>query len=64
MCFKKSDGTCRSERRYGPLLGDWTSRYPIISLEDGLAEDDWDGWASSADLSWDAGYSWLATIFS
>ncbi len=24
---------------------DWTSRYPIISIEDGLAEDDWSGWA-------------------
>jgi enolase len=23
---------------------DWTSKYPIISIEDGLAEDDWDGW--------------------
>jgi enolase len=26
------------------LLGDWTRRYPIISLEDPLAEDDWDAW--------------------
>jgi enolase len=25
---------------------DWTSRYPIVSVEDGLAEDDWDGWAA------------------
>jgi enolase len=24
---------------------DWTSRYPIISIEDGMAEDDWSGWA-------------------
>jgi enolase len=24
---------------------EWASRYPIVSLEDGLAEDDWDGWA-------------------
>jgi enolase len=24
---------------------DWTERYPIISIEDGLAEDDWEGWA-------------------
>lgn len=23
---------------------DWTSKYPIVSIEDGLAEDDWDGW--------------------
>ncbi len=25
---------------------DWVERYPIISLEDGLAEDDWDGWVA------------------
>jgi len=28
------------------LWQDWASRYPIISLEDGLAEDDWEGWAA------------------
>jgi enolase len=28
------------------LWQDWMDRYPIISLEDGLAEDDWDGWAA------------------
>jgi len=27
------------------LWADWTSRYPIVSIEDGLAEDDWLGWA-------------------
>ena len=27
------------------LWADWADRYPIISLEDGLAEDDWEGWA-------------------
>ncbi|HEY8745106.1 MAG TPA: phosphopyruvate hydratase [Chloroflexota bacterium] len=27
------------------LYAEWSSRYPIISLEDGLAEDDWAGWA-------------------
>ena len=26
------------------LWADWADRYPIVSLEDGLAEDDWDGW--------------------
>jgi enolase len=26
------------------LLADWCDRYPIISIEDGIAEDDWDGW--------------------
>jgi enolase 1/2/3 len=28
------------------LYADWCSRYPIVSIEDGLAEDDWDGWAT------------------
>jgi enolase len=27
------------------LFRDWALRYPIVSIEDGLAEDDWDGWA-------------------
>jgi enolase len=27
------------------LYADWCARYPIVSIEDGLAEDDWDGWA-------------------
>ena len=26
------------------LWADWASRFPIISLEDGMAEDDWAGW--------------------
>ena len=26
------------------LYSEWTARYPIISIEDGMAEDDWDGW--------------------
>ena len=28
------------------LLSEWVATYPIISIEDGLAEDDWDGWAA------------------
>jgi enolase len=31
------------------LLAGWVERYPIISLEDGLAEDDWDGWTALTD---------------
>ncbi|MEX2236071.1 MAG: phosphopyruvate hydratase [Dehalococcoidia bacterium] len=27
------------------LWADWTGKYPIVSIEDGMAEDDWDGWA-------------------
>ena len=28
---------------------DWTSKYPIASIEDGLAEDDWAGWKMATD---------------
>jgi enolase len=28
------------------LYADWRGRYPIVSIEDGLAEDDWDGWSA------------------
>jgi enolase len=28
------------------MYADWCARYPIVSIEDGLAEDDWDGWAA------------------
>ncbi len=36
----------RNSEEMVELYSDWISRYPIISLEDGLAEDDWDGWAA------------------
>ena len=29
---------------------DWAGKYPILSIEDGLAEDDWDGWQALTDL--------------
>ena len=31
------------------LLADWTSKYPILSIEDGMAEGDWDGWKMLTD---------------
>jgi enolase len=42
--FKKSDKSERSAEEMVKLYADWCSRYPIVSIEDGLAEDDWDGW--------------------
>lgn len=36
----------RTSQEMISLYSDWSSKYPIISLEDGLAEDDWEGWAS------------------
>lgn len=31
---------------FADLLGTWCDKYPIISIEDGMAENDWDGWAA------------------
>ena len=42
---------------------EWTERYPIISIEDGLAEDDWEGWKLLTPRS-ATGFSWSATISS
>ncbi|HET6261677.1 MAG TPA: enolase C-terminal domain-like protein, partial [Chloroflexia bacterium] len=38
------EGRTLSSRDMVAFWEDWTGKYPIISLEDGLAEDDWDGW--------------------
>ncbi len=42
--FRKSDGARRTNAEMAEFWADWTSRYPIVSIEDGLAEDDWTGW--------------------
>lgn len=42
--FRKSDGSRLSAAELAQLYADWVSRYPILSIEDGLAEDDWNGW--------------------
>ncbi|MGH7813941.1 MAG: phosphopyruvate hydratase [Candidatus Binataceae bacterium] len=42
--FARSDGKARDAEAMTRLYSDWIGRYPIISLEDGLAEDDWAGW--------------------
>jgi len=42
--FAKSDGGARSAADLVALYEDWVRQYPIISIEDGLAEGDWSGW--------------------
>src|SRR6266404_4345895 len=44
--FKKSDGRKLSSAEMVAYWKDWTERYPIISIEDGMAENDWEGWKS------------------
>lgn len=42
--FKKSDKRRLSSEEMAAFWTDWCDRYPIISIEDGMAENDWDGW--------------------
>ncbi len=42
--FKKSDKRTISSDEMIAYWADWCAKYPIISIEDGLAESDWDGW--------------------
>jgi len=42
--FKKSDGQSRGRDEMVNLYEDWVRQYPIVSIEDGFAEDDWEGW--------------------
>ena len=42
--FKKSTGDKLSSKEMAEYWAKWCKKYPIISIEDGLAEDDWDGW--------------------
>jgi enolase 1/2/3 len=42
--FKKSGEGARSVEEMIGMLADWVKNYPIISIEDGVAEEDWKGW--------------------
>ncbi|MGC8792539.1 MAG: phosphopyruvate hydratase [Bryobacteraceae bacterium] len=42
--FRKSDKSERTPEQLVQFWTDWVRQYPIVSLEDGMAEDDWEGW--------------------
>ena len=42
--FFKSDKSKKSSEEMVKLYADWVRQYPIVNLEDGLAQDDWEGW--------------------
>ena len=42
--FKKSDKSVRTAKQMADLYEGWISKYPIVSIEDGCSESDWDGW--------------------
>jgi enolase 1/2/3 len=43
--FKKSGGSKKNSEEMVSLYSKWIKQFPIVSIEDGLAEDDWNGWA-------------------
>jgi enolase len=47
--FKKGDGKALTSDQMVDYWKDWVEKYPIISIEDGMAEDDWDGWKNLTD---------------
>jgi len=46
----EGEGKKRSRDEQAKYLADLVSRYPIVSIEDGMAEDDWDGWKTLTDI--------------
>jgi len=47
--FRWSDGSTRDAEAMVKFWADWSERYPIISIEDGMAENDWEGWTLLTD---------------
>jgi enolase len=47
----EGEGKSLSSAEMANFLNDWTRQYPILSIEDGMAEQDWDGWKIHTDLS-------------
>lgn len=47
--FKWSDGSERDQEDMVDYWSSWVDKYPIISIEDALAEDDWEGWKKLTD---------------
>jgi enolase len=48
--FKKSDKSERTSEQMVDFWANWVKQYPIISIEDGMAEDDWKGWKLMTDV--------------
>src|ERR1700730_9694784 len=44
--FKKSDKSAHTSAQMAAFWTKWSEKYPIVSIEDGMAEDDWSGWKS------------------
>lgn len=51
--FKKSTGEKLTSNQMASYWADWVNKYPIASIEDGMSEDDWSGWAELTKLTGD-----------
>ena len=51
--FKKSDKSRHTSEQMVEYWDNWRRQYPIVSIEDGMAEDDWDGWKLMTDTMGD-----------
>src|SRR6185437_5159085 len=49
--FKKSDKRALTSAQMAEFWANWARQYPIVSIEDGMAEDDWTGWKTLTDLA-------------
>jgi enolase len=49
--FKKSSGEKLTSSQMANYWKDWANQYPIISIEDGMGEDDWSGWKELTNLT-------------
>jgi enolase 1/2/3 len=47
--FKKSDKSEKTSEQMVEFWSNWAKQFPIVSIEDGMAEDDWDGWKQLTD---------------
>ena len=52
--FSKSDKSSKSSEQMVQYYEKWTKQYPILSIEDGMAENDWDGWKMLTDALGDS----------
>jgi enolase len=48
--FHKSDGHKLTSDQMVQYWADWVRKFPVVSIEDGMAEDDWDGWQQMTEL--------------
>ena len=48
--FRWSDGSERTSEQMVDFYAEWVRKYPIVSIEDGLAEDDWTGWKKMTEV--------------